>query len=644
MCIQNVNFNVPFLRWFRYVYLKVDKSIFLTTLTFVILGHSIYAQESKRLDSLLKVYNNLDDGIPKIKTLESLFYETIYNDPKEGEKYSRLSITLSKQLDNVEGLGVAMYHLGVSKQLQTQLDSALYYHKETAAYFKKNKDMPHYASTISALSDIERRRGNYDLAIEYTKEANTILKSVNDQLRYGIGVGDLGSIYDDLGNKKLAIEKTIEALKILDTVKQEPWRKADLMRQIGRIELDRQNYESSLNYLNQALKVYEDTNDNIWTAYTLTDIGNNYLDSKKYDDAIQTYGKVMELAEKYNLSDTKANVIGNLGVIYYEKGLISQSREKLNEALQYNTSINELYNILSNLLAMTRLEIKANNLKIAEGYADKGIKKADSINKLDKKRDFHFFRSKIYESQGLFKKALAEFNTYNELNDSLNLVNNAKQIDALRIGYETEQKEKELIIKKNKIDLLEERKQKAENEKLFLLITLIGAIAFAIAVVYGLRQKIKRNKTEREKLDNDLAYKEKELTTHALHLAHKNEVLLELKSQIKELKNSSNSPRNYQKVINTINLDINNDNTWEQFRNYFEDVHKDFNSKVMRNYPEVSNNDLRLMSLLKMNLSSKEIANILNISVEGVKKARYRLRKKLNLNTEESLQELVIEL
>ena len=64
----------------------------------------------------------------------------------------------------------------------------------------------------------------------------------------------------------------------------------------------------------------------------------------------------------------------------------------------------------------------------------------------------------------------------------------------------------------------------------------------------------------------------------------------------------------------------------------------------MKSYPEVSTNDLRLMSLLKMNLSSKEIANILNISIEGVKKARYRLRKKLNLNTEESLQELVIEL
>lgn len=129
-----------------------------------------------------------------------------------------------------------------------------------------------------------------------------------------------------------------------------------------------------------------------------------------------------------------------------------------------------------------------------------------------------------------------------------------------------------------------------------------------------------------------------------MHLAHKNEVLLDLKSQLEELKTDSKNARQYQKIINNINLDINNDSNWEQFRSYFEDVHKDFNSKVMRYYPDLSNNDLRLMSLLKMNLSSKEIANILNISVEGVKKARYRLRKKLNLNTEESLQELVIEL
>ncbi|MGB5236435.1 MAG: LuxR C-terminal-related transcriptional regulator, partial [Flavobacteriaceae bacterium] len=60
--------------------------------------------------------------------------------------------------------------------------------------------------------------------------------------------------------------------------------------------------------------------------------------------------------------------------------------------------------------------------------------------------------------------------------------------------------------------------------------------------------------------------------------------------------------------------------------------------------PEITKNELRLMALLKMNLSSKEIATILNISSEGIKKARYRLRKKLDISSEESLQEMVLSL
>ena len=623
---------------------KIYSLNLLIILVFFLIPLRVVSQQSKKHDSLMAVYNKLEDGISKVKVLESLFYENVYNNPYKGETYARLSKTLCKKINNLEGLGVAMYHIGVSKQLQSHSDSALVYYKETVDFFKAHNDMPHYASTISAMSDIERLRGNYEIAIKYNNEATEIQKKANDQLRYGIGVGDLGNIYHDMGNNKLAVEKSIEALKILDTVQQEPWRKADILRQIGRIELDRENFDTSLDYLKKALQVYEDTNDNIWQAYTLTDIGNNYLDSKKYDDAERTYVKAKELAEKYELKDTEANIIGNLGNINYEKGNYAEARKQLKAALKLNRSLEMVTNILSNLLSTTKIELQTKNYNAARSAINEGLKIADSIGKADMENKFYYQKAKLLEAQGNYKNALTNNNIYIKLTDSLNEVNNAKQIDALKIAYETEQKEKELLIKEKEITLLEERKEKAENQRLFFIITAGGILLFALSVFYGLRQKMKRNSIEREKLDNDLAFKEKELTTHALHLAHKNEILLDLKSQLKELKSQSNNARSYQKVINTINLDINNDNNWEQFRTYFEDVHSGFNAKVMRNYPEVSNNDLRLMSLLKMNLSSKEIANILNISAEGVKKARYRLRKKLNLKTEESLQELVIEM
>ena len=632
--ILNKSFNMSFRVDIRPTLLMVSTLMFLIT----------WGQTDTKQDSLVRVYNQLEDGIPKVKTLEELFYNNVYNDPKKGEYYARLSESLCERLNNLEGYGVAIFHIGVSLQLQTKLDSAMVYYKKGLKFFEDNEFPGKYATVLGTMADIERRRQNYATALSYLKEAVKAHQDINDQLRAGVSVGDIGNVYYDLGNYKLAFEKTVEALKILDTVQKEPWRKADLKRQIGRIEYARENYPSSILYLQDALRLYEETNDNVWQAYTLNDIANSYYDLDSLDTAINYYNKALVIAEEYELVDTQANVWSNLGGINTHRKNFDLAREQLNKSLDFNQQNQDLQSVLFNYLALSELELKSKNRKEALELANRGIMLSDSIKTPKLKKSFFYQRSEIFREQKKFKKAFDDLSAYVTLNDSLNKVNNAKQIDELKIIYETEQKEKELIIQQKEITLLKERQQKAEIQKWFIIITALGILAFAIAVIYGLRQKMKKNKLIREQLDKNIEFKEKELTTHALHLAHKNEILLDLKKQLKELKSKGTNSYQYQKIINNINLDITNDNNWKQFRSYFEEVHKDFNSKILKSYPEVSNNDLRLMSLLKMNLSSKEIANILNISMEGVKKARYRLRKKLNLSTEESLQELVIEL
>jgi DNA-binding NarL/FixJ family response regulator len=118
--------------------------------------------------------------------------------------------------------------------------------------------------------------------------------------------------------------------------------------------------------------------------------------------------------------------------------------------------------------------------------------------------------------------------------------------------------------------------------------------------------------------------------------------LEEIKQKAKALKTSENESRGYQQLIHTINFDQQDDKNWENFTQYFEQVHKDFSKTVKVKYPDVTKNELRLMALLKMNLSSKEIATILNISSDGVKKARQRLRKKMELSPDESLESTVL--
>lgn len=123
---------------------------------------------------------------------------------------------------------------------------------------------------------------------------------------------------------------------------------------------------------------------------------------------------------------------------------------------------------------------------------------------------------------------------------------------------------------------------------------------------------MKRSKLEKEKVNIELAFKRKELITHALYLAKKNEVLEGLKQKTLAPKNKGVTNGN-QQLIHTINFDLQDDNDWDDFAHYVEEVHKDFNSKVKTKYPQVTSNELRFFALLKMNLSSKEIGNTLNI-------------------------------
>jgi DNA-binding CsgD family transcriptional regulator len=153
---------------------------------------------------------------------------------------------------------------------------------------------------------------------------------------------------------------------------------------------------------------------------------------------------------------------------------------------------------------------------------------------------------------------------------------------------------------------------------------------------------MKRNILERQRIEAELAFKKKELTSHALHLAKKNEVLEGLKQKAQKLRNSKKGDSAYQELIQAINFDQQDDRNWENFTQYFEQVHKDFSANVKARYPEVTKNELRFMALLKMNMSSKEIATILNISADGIKKARQRLRKKLELKPEDSLEATVL--
>ncbi|MCB9082067.1 MAG: hypothetical protein H6555_10190 [Lewinellaceae bacterium] len=142
------------------------------------------------------------------------------------------------------------------------------------------------------------------------------------------------------------------------------------------------------------------------------------------------------------------------------------------------------------------------------------------------------------------------------------------------------------------------------------------------------------------RLNEELAYRNKQLTTYTLHLIQKNESLRELQLAIYDLKRQMGEKHQVKlkRLLSLIEFSFRNDEEWDRFKMYFEEVHTGFFEKLMRDSPDLTATELRLCALMRLNLSIQEIAHIMGISPESVKTSRFRLRKKLE---RESVQELV---
>ncbi|HMH22207.1 MAG TPA: triple tyrosine motif-containing protein [Puia sp.] len=154
-------------------------------------------------------------------------------------------------------------------------------------------------------------------------------------------------------------------------------------------------------------------------------------------------------------------------------------------------------------------------------------------------------------------------------------------------------------------------------------------------------------KLKNEKLEAEIGYKNTELASTSMHLVQKGELLGNVREELVRLKNGANgdgSADAFRKIIRILGEENKMDKDWEQFAIHFDAVHSNFLKILKTAHPRLSPHELKLCAWLRMNLSSKEIAQLENISVRGVELGRYRLRKKLRIPTETNLFDFLMEL
>lgn len=153
------------------------------------------------------------------------------------------------------------------------------------------------------------------------------------------------------------------------------------------------------------------------------------------------------------------------------------------------------------------------------------------------------------------------------------------------------------------------------------------------------------NRLRAEKLQSEVAFKNQELALATMHLVQKGEILSNIQQELEktlEKKTTAEIREDIRRISRMLQYDAALDNDWEQFAYHFDQVYGDFLKRLRERYPQLSTHDYRLCAYLRLNLSTKEIAHLLNISVRGVEGSRYRLRKKLDLPGDENLVEFMM--
>ncbi len=150
---------------------------------------------------------------------------------------------------------------------------------------------------------------------------------------------------------------------------------------------------------------------------------------------------------------------------------------------------------------------------------------------------------------------------------------------------------------------------------------------------------------QNEKLEAAVDHQNQELASLTMHFVQKNEILNKMKEELKNVgkeTKEATTKKNIKRLIRLLDSDNQMDEDWERFAHYFDRVHSDFLKRLRVQYPQLTPKDHKICAYLRMNLTTKEIAPLMNISVRGVEISRYRLRKKLDLAKEDNLVEFML--
>ena len=533
---------------------------------------------------------------------ESLYY---YGNLTDTEKYTRSGLAIAKPTEHpITTIKLYKRLANIFTRLEKN-DSIMPAFNNAMKWAKYSNDFAQISDVYMSMADAYHRQGKVKRAIETLTIAKPFAdKSTNNRVKIGL-VFVMGNIYMANKDNEQAKESFEEAMQIAKG-------KDDWMYNLSLI-----NWGIIMNNLEQPLPVIEKLpstvtffEGNMNQQHANTQLARAYLLVNNNDESIQLGLKNIKQAKKIK-----------------DQSLISL-----------------------NLRLLSRNYLKTGQFSLGLKYASLALESEIEKGSIDEEvLDAYKLQAEALKANGQLNEALNKLEKHTILNDSLYALNKQKEIQNLQEYYETEVKKTKIQLQQQEIGILNEKVKVDTLTKTLYGGGAISGVALSGLLFFGFRQRIKKNKIAREKQEEiykqEITFKQKELASQTLHLVQKNTFLQELKENLENLKSSPEKFKmEFRRIVLLLKKESSGDKDWEVFKSYFSEVHDNFDNKIKAVYRDITEKELRLASFIKMNLSTKEIATMLNVLPDSVLKSKYRLKKKLAVNKETDLYQFLMNL
>lgn len=382
-------------------------------------------------------------------------------------------------------------------------------------------------------------------------------------------------------------------------------------------------------------------------AYGLSLIGLLEYQKGNYKESIETNLEGYNIRKRLNDLKGQGESLNNLALGYMGLKNWNQALQYLEEAVQVKTQANDLTQMTVILNNIGHCYTRLGKNKEALNFFYKALRKGRDNGQMGDVVNSYKNIIKVKSILSDFEGALEYQTELLELKDSLSAAERIEAIHELEVKYETEKKEDEII-------LLQQDKTIITNRWLTLALGLFLAIIITVLIIDNQKRKHKQEKklllkedelqkAELKNMSDMLEFNQNKLSLYTENLLRKNELVGQLESRLKDTVDfASPKSESDKKLVQDFSaVRILTDEDWTEFKTLFNRVHEGLLDRLLASYKGLTLGEQRLFLLMKLDLSTKEIANILGVSPESIKKGRYRLKKKLQMDESTTLQDFV---